>query len=161
MSHDRGCPCGKEPYEYDECRKASCTRNPLNKKEAAPMSANSTQIGGSHYAATLQHWDVVEGHGIGYLEAAATKYVTRWRKKNGRQDLEKARHYTIKLMELFNNGLRLPRGIVPLEKVVLYNAANGLTPTEGKIMELLFRWETFSDLFAAEGLIVQLMDEVP
>ena len=19
MSHDRGCPCGREPYEYDDC----------------------------------------------------------------------------------------------------------------------------------------------
>ncbi len=29
MSHDRGCSCGKEPYEYDECRDKSCSRSPV------------------------------------------------------------------------------------------------------------------------------------
>jgi hypothetical protein len=26
MSHDRGCPCGKEPYEYADCVKQGCFR---------------------------------------------------------------------------------------------------------------------------------------
>lgn len=26
MSHDRGCPCGKEPYEYEDCTKEICSR---------------------------------------------------------------------------------------------------------------------------------------
>lgn len=26
MSHDRGCPCGKEPYEYNDCSRADCTK---------------------------------------------------------------------------------------------------------------------------------------
>lgn len=29
MSHDRGCHCGKERYEYDECRDKECSRSPL------------------------------------------------------------------------------------------------------------------------------------
>lgn len=24
MSHDRGCHCGREKYEYDECNRAGC-----------------------------------------------------------------------------------------------------------------------------------------
>lgn len=28
MSHDRGCPCGKDPYEYTECEKLDCDRRP-------------------------------------------------------------------------------------------------------------------------------------
>jgi hypothetical protein len=24
MSHDRGCPCGRERWEYDECMRATC-----------------------------------------------------------------------------------------------------------------------------------------
>lgn len=27
MSHDRGCPCGRERWEYANCRKADCIRN--------------------------------------------------------------------------------------------------------------------------------------
>lgn len=26
MSHDRGCPCGREKWDYDECRRADCDR---------------------------------------------------------------------------------------------------------------------------------------
>ena len=26
MSHDRGCPCGKEPYEYADCVDSSCLK---------------------------------------------------------------------------------------------------------------------------------------
>lgn len=33
MSHDRGCPCGKEKYEYDDCTKADCVH-----KVKAPRS---------------------------------------------------------------------------------------------------------------------------
>ena len=28
MSHDRGCPCGREKYEYEECEKSDCMRRP-------------------------------------------------------------------------------------------------------------------------------------
>lgn len=59
--------------------------------------ANSKQVGGNHYkTGTVEHWDVF---GPEYLIASATKYVGRWRKKNGVQDLEKALHYAEKLRE--------------------------------------------------------------
>jgi hypothetical protein len=29
MSHDRGCPCGKEPYEYRDCKDRTCSRSPM------------------------------------------------------------------------------------------------------------------------------------
>lgn len=29
MSHDRGCHCGKEPYEYRDCRDVECSRGPV------------------------------------------------------------------------------------------------------------------------------------
>lgn len=28
MSHDRGCPCGREKYEYAKCEKSDCSRRP-------------------------------------------------------------------------------------------------------------------------------------
>lgn len=57
------------------------------------------QIGGNHYASTYQHWDWVIDTQIQYLEANATKYLSRWWLKNGVQDIEKARSYVIKIME--------------------------------------------------------------
>jgi hypothetical protein len=62
--------------------------------------ANKIQIGGSHYqTGGLQHWDVVLMFGLGYFEGQITKYLFRWRKKNGVEDLKKARHFLDKLIE--------------------------------------------------------------
>lgn len=32
MSHDRGCPCGREPWEYPECRDEGCIKQPSLEK---------------------------------------------------------------------------------------------------------------------------------
>lgn len=52
------------------------------------------QVGGGHYKdMTIQPVEFIHANGIGYMEGNVIKYVTRWRKKNGIADLEKARHY--------------------------------------------------------------------
>ena len=57
------------------------------------MTTHVPQVGGDHYQAEYAHWDWCAETGLGYLEGNATKYLARWRKKQGRQDLEKARWY--------------------------------------------------------------------
>ena len=64
------------------------------------MNANKKQVGGGHYQSEIQHWDYVLANNIPYLEAQIIKYVTRWRAKNGYQDLQKAQHFLEKLMEV-------------------------------------------------------------
>lgn len=72
-------------------------------------NANETQVGGTHYAGKVQHWDYVNGALRGrYFEGNITKYVTRHEKKNGRQDVQKAVHYTEKLYELYKQRATLP-----------------------------------------------------
>jgi hypothetical protein len=63
------------------------------------MSANSKQVGGDHYKFTegMQPWDLF---GPEFLMGNAMKYIVRWRKKNGVADLEKAKHYAEKLIEV-------------------------------------------------------------
>ncbi len=65
------------------------------------MSANDKQVGGEHYKSKngLQHWDLVEMFNLGYLIGCATKYLFRWRNKNGVEDLRKAVHYIEKQIE--------------------------------------------------------------
>lgn len=63
------------------------------------MSANETQVGGVHYKSGYQHWDWVEDMGLPYLPAQVIKYLSRWKKKNGIQDLEKAAHFLDKYIE--------------------------------------------------------------
>lgn len=112
-------------------------------------TANEIQHGGLHYkkSATLQHWDIVEKYGIGYCEGCSTKYVSRWREKNGLEDLQKAEHYVIKLLELVRENGRLPRGIVPV--YVINEFIETLGPVsyyEKAFLKGLFRWETLRDL---------------
>ena len=63
--------------------------------------ALETQIGGSHYKSkAIQPVEYIHANQIGYFEGCVIKYVTRWKNKNGIQDLEKAKHYLELLIEL-------------------------------------------------------------
>ena len=65
------------------------------------MKANEHQIGGDHYAANaIQPWDYIIANQLGYLEGNIVKYITRWRRKGGIQDLDKVIHYAEKLKEV-------------------------------------------------------------
>lgn len=61
----------------------------------------ATQVGGGHYKdMAIQPVEFIHANGLGYFEGNVVKYVSRWRKKNGVADLEKARHYIDLLIEL-------------------------------------------------------------
>jgi hypothetical protein len=63
-------------------------------------TANDRQVGGSHYhKVKYQHWDFATDTDMPYLIGCFTKYVTRWRGKNGTEDLEKSLHYLQKARE--------------------------------------------------------------
>jgi len=65
------------------------------------VKANDHQVGGSHYKdRAIQPWDFIIANDLGFLEANVVKYVTRYKAKNGIKDLEKARHYLDKLIEV-------------------------------------------------------------
>lgn len=64
-------------------------------------SANDIQHGGDHYKVKkIQPWDFIIANNIGFLEGNAIKYISRWREKGGIEDLEKAKHYIDKLIEV-------------------------------------------------------------
>lgn len=64
------------------------------------MSANEKQVAGSHYRSGIQHWDYVIANDLDYFQGQITKYVTRWKRKNGLTDLLKAQHFLEKYIEL-------------------------------------------------------------
>jgi hypothetical protein len=74
------------------------------------MSANDYQEGGRHYIEkSIQPWDFIVGNNMGYLEGNIIKYVSRYKEKNGVQDLIKASHYLDKLIEVtINEQKRVP-----------------------------------------------------
>ena len=63
--------------------------------------ANDIQVGGSHYKHTeIQHWDWSWSSGHDPFQYQVTKYVDRHKRKNGLQDLLKAKHFLDKYIEL-------------------------------------------------------------
>lgn len=69
-------------------------------------NANERQVGGAHYKSDIQHWDFVYANDLDYFQGQITLYITRWKKKGGLQDLEKAKHFLEKYIELETAKLR-------------------------------------------------------
>lgn len=68
-------------------------------KEDTP-TALEVQVGGSHYKELdIQPIEYILANNLGYAEGNVVKYVTRYSLKNGKEDLEKARHYIDLLLE--------------------------------------------------------------
>ena len=64
------------------------------------MNATDEQVGGSHYKdLAIQPIDYIIQNNLGYIEGNIIKYVTRYKNKNGVEDLRKARHYLEMLIE--------------------------------------------------------------
>jgi hypothetical protein len=65
------------------------------------MTALTKQVAGNHYKdLSIQPVEYIHANALGYFEGNVIKYVSRWRKKNGIADLEKAKHYIELLIEL-------------------------------------------------------------
>lgn len=123
------------------------------------------QIGGNHYnKGYVQHWDWVSKTRLGYLEGCATKYLVRWREKNGLEDLLKAKtyiqkayaeaanlqpagtreHWDIKLRSRFLNDA----GLLEDDRVL-----------EKKIITLIDLWQFPEDLQFALNYLNKLIEE--
>lgn len=67
--------------------------------------ANELQVGGEHYRSmAVQPWDALSAwltpeEFRGYQKGVAIAYLARERKKGGTQDIEKAMHHLMKLVE--------------------------------------------------------------
>jgi len=63
----------------------------------------SKQVGGDHYKGTaIQSWDVFLDWGLDPWACNVIKYVQRHRKKAGKNDLEKAKHYLEFMIENYD-----------------------------------------------------------
>lgn len=119
------------------------------------MSANERQVGGDHYKTKYEHWDFVEDIGLGYLESVAIKYIARWRKKNGVEDLQKADHYIEKLIQTGRSN--------KVNQDVVCAALDRFLDTipdmrDATLVVLIVEWETtITDLLTARDLIKELI----
>ena len=84
-------PLPSPPYyvpEYDPFKES--TNSPLDVQE-----------GGNHYKkCKIQPIEYIHANNIGYLEGNVIKYVTRYKDKNGVEDIKKAMHYLELILEM-------------------------------------------------------------
>jgi hypothetical protein len=67
------------------------------------MSALDKQIGGSHYKdMAIQPIEYIHKNGLGFCEGNIVKYITRWKTKNGIEDLKKVIHYAELMIQMEN-----------------------------------------------------------
>jgi len=96
--------CETHGYYYGEQCSGCAIAELFANGEAAPaqqQSALDIQVGGSHYKSlAIQPAVYCHKNRIGKLEGDVIAYVTRWRQKNGIQDLEKARHTLDLIIEM-------------------------------------------------------------
>ncbi len=56
-----------------------------------------------HYTKGIEAWDYIASHDMDYFQGNIIKYVTRWKLKNGLDDLRKALAYIIKYIDLHSD----------------------------------------------------------
>lgn len=67
---------------------------------AAIRKATDKQVGGDHYSRNaIQPIEYIVQNGLDWYSGNVVKYITRFRHKNGKQDLEKVIHYAQLAME--------------------------------------------------------------
>jgi hypothetical protein len=65
------------------------------------MSALDTQVGGSHYKDfKIQPIEFTHQNNLNFCQGNVIKYITRYKFKNGIEDLKKIKHYVDLLIEL-------------------------------------------------------------
>lgn len=117
------------------------------------MRANTKQVGGTHYmkGGEYQHWDYITNYyGPGYLIGCATKYLLRWRNKNGIEDLKKAAHYCEKLVEVTQHYQPEPHDAVGLKHFLI---VNDVGKEDAKIIEKIVSWQKPDDFNIAIYMI--------
>lgn len=123
------------------------------------VKANDIQHGGTHYKkAKYQHWDLIAENRIGYLEGCGSKYVSRWRDKNGVEDLQKGMHYTDKLIECYYQYDYRATGHTPQSCLNLFFEENQITNVnEIEAITILCTWRTVAELEQAKHHIKLLI----
>lgn len=65
------------------------------------INALDKQVGGNHYKkCKIQPVQYIYANGLDYFQGNIVKYITRFRDKGGKADLEKIKHYCDLLIEL-------------------------------------------------------------
>ena len=91
QSHDN---CYQDVDEFFKKAKLAAKVADLSAGMEDAGDVMAKQVGGTHYkGAAVQPWDIFMQYKLDPWSANVVKYILRFPKKAGKQDLEKAKHY--------------------------------------------------------------------
>lgn len=115
------------------------------------------QVGGTHYGNKYGHWDYCKDAQTPYLEGHATKYIYRWRKKGGIEDLEKALSFIDKIMA-GNEDTSCDRDTYQYNELLeRFFFENDVPAFERMLIYLIVNWQTYQDLIEARYHLVDFI----
>ena len=76
------------------------------------MKASDKQVGGDHYRSLpIQPGKYIRANGLGWYEGNIVKYITRYKQKGGKQDIEKVIHYAELILEELECSQQSPSSV--------------------------------------------------
>lgn len=122
-------------WRCDGCGRAWDQDEIGDAEEACDGGVIPAQVGGSHYATlAVQPVEFAMKNQWDFCAASILKYLTRWRAKNGVEDLRKARHF-VEIRETWRHLVRLPRPI--LMPMYEYVGLNHIRPDDAALLNAL------------------------
>jgi hypothetical protein len=109
-----------------------------------------------YYQSSYMHWDFAVKVGLGYLDGCSTKYVARWRGKEGLKDLQKGRHFLDKLIEVGDYSIRRKNVIIDVE-LKRFVEANSLTFLEHQYLFILCTYRNEAALRSAQQILTKII----
>jgi hypothetical protein len=76
---------------------------PLQAQKTLGDYIKTKQVGGDWYKTKIEPWDAILDWGLDPWAANVIKYTQRHRKKDGKKDLEKAKHYLEFMISNYDN----------------------------------------------------------
>lgn len=118
------------------------------------------QVGGDHYKSfALQPVQFSNMASLGFCEGSIIKYISRWRKKNGLEDIEKVFHFLDLLIHDLDNGtctLPIITTAAPLERFLAQ--FKDITAPEASIIRVVTNWRRATG--RAEAFSVRRVQEL-
>ena len=124
--------------------------------------ANETQVGGSHYKhSSYEHWDWAWDAGLDSFQYPITKYVARWKRKGGIEDLEKAEHYLVKYIEVVERDKVIKQSApeILLIQFMDWSRAEDLDNKQQALCSLVAHWVDTGGLKDALSLLKEYIAE--
>lgn len=108
-------------------------------EQEQPTKASDLQVGGDHYKSMkMQPAQFVHGLNLGYLRGNVIKYVSRHRRKAGKEDIRKALHYVELLKEWGDTDAQIFRTLDNVTKAMIQAATSDfvsqLHPKDGGVV---------------------------